>query len=233
MKFTVSRNELMAALLFASDDENRYTLQGVLVETHHKNKPKLVSTDGRRLAVIETVADQPEMTEAISASFLFSAAFIKPLCGLSKAIGGKLFPWIEFDCQLGEKPVSVLFVGSQCTVTVRDNALIEGGFPNWQKVLPAKNAPRKPINDLGINADFMADFSKAAKMLEATSPVLQMNLIGKNEAIEVRMSMVPNFYGLIMPCKTDETLQYQPEFVSIVTGLPIKAEAPETETDEN
>ena len=230
MKFTLSRRELLASMLFASTDDSRYTLCGVLIETHIGNRPTLITTDGRRLAVIETTADQSDPDSA-EAAFLLRSEILRPLCALSKALGGKTFPWIEFTATLGNRDIGIAFVGSKCSIRIEDGIFIDGAYPNWRKVLPPKKAPRRPISDLGINSDFMADFSKAAKIMESASPVLQMNLIGQDDAIEVRITTQPNFYALLMPCKTDDSLEYQPEFVSIVKDLPVKQEA-EKESEE-
>lgn len=62
MKIIVSRNELLAALIFSSDDETRFVLNGVCVEVSPRSlKPTLITTDGRRLAVIESQAEQSEV----------------------------------------------------------------------------------------------------------------------------------------------------------------------------
>jgi hypothetical protein len=221
MKITVSRQELSAALLFASTDESRYVLNGVLIEcrTAGVSKPTLVATDGRRLAVIETIADQ-DFDEREDRSLLLKADFIKPLCSLSKSLGGKNNPWIQFSNKAGSNQVRAVFVGSNCVVDVEDGALIEGQFPNWRQILPAKNSVRRPINDLGINSEMVGDFAKAAKIMESETPIIQMNLIGKEAAIEVRLCSLPSFYGLIMPCKADESIDYQPEFLQVSKLFP-------------
>jgi hypothetical protein len=63
----------------------------------------------------------------------------------------------------------------------------------------AKNRQRDPIGDLGMNAEFFADFAKAAKLFELETPGMRMNLVGKDEAIEVLLDGKPNFYALFMP----------------------------------
>jgi len=227
-KIVVSRQELTAALLFASTDENRYVLNGLLIETNGRTNPTIVSTDGRRLAVIQTKADQPEDGRD-EHTLLLRADFVKPLAALSKAIGGKLFPWIEFNNNAGSKRVHVTFVGSHFHAEIEEGVLIEGQYPNWRAILPAKKAQRMPINDLGLNAEMIGDFAKAAKIMESETPIVQMNLIGKEQAIEVRLPSLPEFYGIIMPCKVDESVDYQPEFLQVSKMFP----APPTSSDDD
>lgn len=221
MKIVVSRRELLAALLFASTDETRYVLNGVLLEWHpEKDRPVIVTTDGRRLAVIESEAHQEDVCEDAH-SMLLRADFVKPICSLSRAFGGKNFPWIVFENKPGSKRVGVRFVesGSRCVLEVEENGLIEGAYPDWRKVLP-KRGKGEAINELGLNSDYVGDFARAAKFMEASSPLIQMNLVGKEGAVEVRIPAVPNFYGLVMQCKLNEDTEYQPEFLHIVKDFP-------------
>ena len=232
MKVTVSRNELLAALLFASQDETRYTLSGVCIESTPKKQPRVIATDGRRLVVIESQAEQKEPDQKGS-ELLLRADFIKSICSLSKAIGGKLFPWVQFTHKEGSKQLFAEIIGGGCTVDTESNALIEGTYPDWRGALPPKDKSiRKGITDLGLNSEFLGDFAKAAKIMEASSPVVQMSLVGKNSAVEVKIPSLSNFYGLVMQCEADEEIEYQPEFVSIVKDFP-KAEEPPKEETEN
>ncbi len=231
MKIIVSRTELLAALLFASQDESRYTLNGVNIEvnpTHHT--PVMVATDGRRIAVIETVAEQPQEEIFENQSMLLAADFVKAVCSLSKAIGGKLFPWIQFQTRPGSQQTMVEFIGNGTTLNVESRALIEGIFPNWRQCLPAKSKKRDPITDIGLNAEMIGDFAKAAKLLEAPTPIVQMNLVGKEQQIEVKIIGRANFYGLVMQCKLDESVDYQPEFLAISKAFPTADKITEEES---
>ena len=232
MKAIVSRNELMAAMLFASKDESRYVLGGVQIEIRADHKPTIVATDGRRLVVIETVAEQSE-EHIDDHQMLISGEFVKAVCALSKAIGGKLFPWIEFSNRAGSRQMQVTFVGGNAVLDSEDGALIEGHFPAWRQVLPARKAKREPMNDLGLNAEFIGDFAKAAKLMEAKNNIIQMNLLGEGKGVEVKINTLDNFYGLVMPCKVDEEVDYQPEFVSITSKLPEPEDEPEQDPAQN
>ena len=67
-KFFVRVCEIKAALLFASQDESRYVLNGVNIRTRGNLPPVLVATDGCRFCCIESQADQelPNGTESLS-----------------------------------------------------------------------------------------------------------------------------------------------------------------------
>lgn len=232
MKIIVSRHELRAALLFASNDESRLVLNSVLLEAFPGKKPLLVSTDGRRLAVIETEAEQAE-TPNTAGQILLRSDFLKPICALSQAVGSKLFAWIAFEANGGSERVSVEFIGTKTFLEVETNAMVEAEYPDWRKVLPPKRAKeRAGITELGINAEIMADFARAGKLLGADPPLLAMNLAPRSEAIEVRITAKPNFCGILMQADVHVDAEFQPEFTAIVKDLappkePEKAPEPE------
>ena len=82
--FRVQVDELRAMLLFASQDDTRFMLNGIHVEVIN-GKPILAATDGRRLAVIESVSDQSEQPAEVDFELTLSASFVKPLCAFAKS----------------------------------------------------------------------------------------------------------------------------------------------------
>lgn len=57
-------NELKAARIFTSSDDSRYAICGVRIECVKGKKPLLISTDGRRLLIIQSRTDNCEKDEA-------------------------------------------------------------------------------------------------------------------------------------------------------------------------
>lgn len=230
MKLTFTRQEIQAALLFTSTDETRYTITGLSIEARAGKLPTVAATDGRRLVALETAAEQREET-AEDFKVIMRPDFAKAITVLSKAVGGKNNPWICLEIKPGSKRVMVEFIGADTFLESECGALIEGTFPDWRKVMPAKRQKRQPITDIALNAEFIGDFAKAAKLLEAESPLVQMNLVGKEQQVEVKIKGLSNFYGLVMQCKLDEATEYQPEFTAIVDAFP-KQEPVEPEEEE-
>jgi len=206
-------------MLFASTDESRYVLNGVCL-CAQAERPILITTDGRRLAVIETTAEQPKDYTGNDEQIILRGEFIRAISALSKAIGGKLFPWIEIANTPGSQRVQVSIVGGSCFVESETSALIEGDYPNWKTCIPSKRAIRQPVSEIGLNAECVGDYAKAAKILECETPIVQMALVGKDSAIEVKLIGRPNFYGLVMQCKLQDGTEYQPEFLGIVKDMP-------------
>jgi hypothetical protein len=228
-KLIISRQELAAAALFASKDESRYVITGVLIDFPEGSKPRLISTDGRRITVINSLAEQESLG---GPSILIRPDFIKLFVSYSKACGGKLFPWLRFELVAGGNGVCVSAVGGKSNLVIEDGCFIEGQFPEWQKTLPSKRAARSPISDLGLNSEFIGDYAKAAKLLEADSPIIQMNLVGSESMVEVRISGVDNFYSLLCQTRINQELEYQPEFVSIINQLPQQPQSVSSEEEE-
>jgi DNA polymerase III sliding clamp (beta) subunit (PCNA family) len=222
LKLIVSRQELQAALLFASTDETRYTITGVHVEVDPGDEnPRVVATDGRRLCVIKSVCDQKAQDKAQeTVRLLLRPDYVRLFVQLSKAVGGPNYPWLQIEHEATAKRVAVHPVGTKSHLFVGDEALLDGDFPDWKKCVPKKSRKRTPVTELGLNAKLIGDFAKAAKYLEAASSIVQMNLVGEEGQIEVHLHGLQNFYGLIMPCRIDEEVEFQPEFLKIIEQLP-------------
>lgn len=215
----------MAALLFASTDESRFVLNGLCITYRPGRKPIAVSTDGRRLCVIESIAEQaPEsVTGKDERQIIINAAFVKPICALNKTLDrseGKIFPLITFENKAGSSRLFAAILRDEVHIEAESGAIIEGNYPNWKDVVPSKRAERQPVSKLGMNAKYVGDFAKASKIFERDIPQVQMSLVGKDSAIEIVIPGVPNFYGLFMPVKTDDSTEFQPEFLGIVEGMP-------------
>jgi len=232
MKLTFSRQELLAAMLFCSDDDSRYVINGLCLQYKPGQQPTVISTDGKRLVVIESAAvqDDKDPGEVLPRQIVLRSDFVGPICALNKALCGKLFPWITFGSKLGKTRVTVEMVGGKFFMEAEEGALIESEYPNWSAAIPPKGQKRDPISELGLNASYVADYAKAAKVLEASSPHIQMNLVGADHQVEIKLPAVPNFYGLIMQLRLDEGTEYQPEFFGIIADLET-ADQPESETE--
>ena len=237
MKATFTRQELLAALLFASTDESRFVLNGLCVTYRPGRKPIVTSTDGRRLCVIESAAEQVTgQGSGNERQIILSAAFVKPICALNKVLDGskgKIFPLITFENKPGSIRLFAAILRDEVHLEAESGAIIEGNYPDWKQVVPPKRAERQPVSQLGMNAEYVGDFAKAAKIFERDMPQVQMSLVGKDSAIEIAIPGVPNFYGLFMPVRADDNTEFQPEFLGIVEGLPKPQPEPEPEKDED
>jgi hypothetical protein len=215
--FTIRVGELRAVLLFASDDETRFVLNSVRVEVKRGKAPLLIATDGRRLAAIETVADQGDQAADVDFEVTLASTFLKPLAAFAKSQSLELF----FDYRPQDRIIAN-FVGQRCYVDSEYGAVIPQAYPNWRACLPV--GKKSSIPHIGVNAEFVGDFAKAAKFLDCDNPIIAVNLIGKEQALEVRIEVRPQFYGVLMPAKVDEDREFQPEFLELIGFTPDEPE---------
>lgn len=218
MKLIVNRNELKAALLFICNDETRPEICGVHVEVKPNAQPIMVATDGKRLAVIETDALQEDGGVPLlfneAHSFILNREFVGLVIALSKTRGGKTFPLVAIEQKQGSKRISASVIGPCGFLEIENGGLIEGDYPKWRQVLPAKTAERNPVSEIGISSQFISDYAKAGKALDAKSLALSLNLISKDAAIEVKIGELRKFYSVIMPCKLQDEIDFQPAYLN-------------------
>jgi hypothetical protein len=217
--FIVLADELKAAMLFAStDDETRFVLNSLHIEVRVGKAPILVATDGRRLACIESVAEQGDMPAEVDFELTIGSHFLKPLCAFSKSQSAE----ISFEFHPSERIVAN-FAGGKCFVDCEEGAVIQQAYPNWRQVLPVGEKTQVP--HIGVNAEYVGDFAKAAKLLGCESPIISVNLIGTGAAMEVRIEARPQFYGVLMPARVQEKGEWQPEFIGLLPEVKNESEA--------
>lgn len=113
-----------------SNDETRYVLNGIFA-IFKEGKLTLVATDGRRLAMVEYELEFPPSQEI---------EVIIP----TKAV-------IEVQRLLdGEGEVTIYLSESQIALEINDTVLVsklvEGNYPNYRQVIPAKSTERVTLN---------------------------------------------------------------------------------------
>lgn len=211
-KTTVLVSELQAMRLFASEDESRYVLNGVLVEIW-PDKTLLVATDGRRLGVLNTRAEQ-RFDNADKASFIIPSERLERLKPVpryettdEKNVLVLTFEQDGRDC--GPTRITIDHEGAM--MQLRGEA-IPKAFPEWRQVIPTGQPKPAPLT--AFNSDFFADLSKVAKLLGSDDLVFVARGYHDKQsqssgAYELRLAGVPNFYCVLMPAKTDNAPERQ------------------------
>ena len=168
----VRAKHFAAAYLFASTEETRYYLNGVLVEPHPDGGVLLVATDGHRM-----VAIRDEEGETNGSWICAAPREIMALCRKRAK-------------QFGSAPGHIHFVDTSAFVTAvsfcpdRDKnqewgdptkidkhhlgiayaPAIDGTYPNWRVVF-RMSEPTETPSYTELNGEYLADFSRAAKIL--------------------------------------------------------------------
>lgn len=120
-------------LFAASNDDSRFNLNGVLFERENE-KTKLVSTDGHRLALIQSDVNLP-----------MESRFIAPKKGLVEL--KRFLENMKQKAQFGFERKNLVVKTERAMITVR---LIDGDYPDYNKVIPQTKGRKALIekNDL-------------------------------------------------------------------------------------
>ena len=151
------KNMLIMTSFAASTDETRYILNGVLFELRN-GRLKLVATDGRRLATIEKDVDSSKKLQ-------------KKIIIPSKAIN-------ELERNLkDEGSVEIVFEDNQVMFSLGDTVvvsrLIDGEFPDYERVIPKKTS-----NDFNISTgEFLLAAKRAGLFTSHESQAVKFDLI--------------------------------------------------------
>ncbi|MEN6636987.1 MAG: hypothetical protein ABFC56_14125 [Clostridiaceae bacterium] len=221
-KFTISipLNELKAAAIFASEDEARYMLRCIRVEIADEHV-RLISTDGRRLVLIESKAcGEDGLSAAFSIPVEMIRAVEKPLDS------GNVIITVESG-------VITIIDRTSVKKVAEDNSRV-GTFPDWRKIVPPKLTATKHGRST-IQARYLADIYKAEKLLcpgVTTAIHIQPASDDPNSVVvivlEDRLHHRCALYCLLMPLREDDGRVF--DMTPPAWALPApKAQAMETE----
>lgn len=142
--------EMISQTVFAvSDDETRYFMNGVFLE-QQDGKVAMIATDGRRLSYVT----KPLTIDGVE----FPSVIIPPkVLNLVRKLSSR-----EGDLSLAVSPKSVFIRFDSQKVS---SALIEGQFPNYQKVIPERQEFAIQVNRL----EFMEALKRVSLLVEQKS----------------------------------------------------------------
>lgn len=168
-----------AVLPFASKEDSRYTLKGILV-----TDKETVATDGHRLARITVPTDAKEENYPDVAGFEKHAEFtpfILPVDAAKEIVktvpNNRSIPIINHARVSSNGAVQVV-------TTDLDNPRLfaprplTGQFPNWQAVFPLPE--KEPVASVTLNGNYLVDAAKAAGMFNDRSHALKLKIYDSN-----------------------------------------------------
>jgi len=118
---------MVKALPFASTDETRYVLNGVLLQ----QDGHIVATDGRRLA------HSPTPDTRLPEDIIVPTRFVQPLAALT-AVQNRSNVWLngKDPCEEAPHGQSAGMMLIQAGTLLARMKVIEGNYPHWQQVVP-------------------------------------------------------------------------------------------------
>jgi DNA polymerase-3 subunit beta len=147
---------IRAALIFASKEDVRYYLNGVCIEVA-PDGAYIVATDGHRMFAVR------EPCEGLVPR-LGNKCYIVPRAALESILKTSKGDSMLVRPSDDGKTAVLEFGGVSATCT-----LIDGRFPDWRRVIPAKDQSGMAGQ---FNGDYMADCVKVGKLLDTRSKAL-------------------------------------------------------------
>lgn len=191
--FYIKTDYIKAAAIFAAKaGSSRYYLVGINIEFFDRYCT-LVSTDGHRLFV----AHNDFMNDEIVPEWIIGKSFILPIDAIKKAMAGNKAIWTQIKI---EQNAATIDVGDVVALP------IDGKYPYWRNIINVEpnNEPSQ------MNGAYMADFTKAAKILGTKTGYFTLHHNGLS-ACPVSFND-ENCAGLVMPIKKDNDEKYKTVF---------------------
>ena len=188
-QFTISINALKGLDLLAAKGDIRYYLKGVNVE-FSETTTRLIATNGHILGV-ENLTQNLVNTGA--GSLIIPSDIIKALKPVSKNADSVQIKQIPNPYGSSAKYWEIDNYGVKTTF-----AGIEGTFPDYARVVSGAMTNGAAAQ---YNADYLATFLKAAKLLTgAKNPDIEIMQNGHSAAL-INITGLASFIGVIMPTK--------------------------------
>ena len=185
-QFTVKQSALKALALLAAKKDIRYYLCGVNVE-FSPSITRLIVTDGHKLGVYQTGAQNIGHDSLIIPSDVITA--------LPKT--GSYDPELTFTkCDGNATGWTITGLPNSGQVVFQQ---VDGKFPDYQRVCSFKTDGLAA----SYNPEYLMQFLKVQHLLGGSKKCIpNVYQSGKSSAL-VTLAGVPEFYGVIMPMKTD------------------------------
>lgn len=189
--FQLPRGLLRAIALFQADTD-RPTLALTCIEIratvggHHDIT--LAATDGRRLVSYQTEL----LNEFLFGELPQDQTLLVDLTGCEKLPKGEMSD--DVTCEVFEREVGFVSESIRYTAKRWDKEDIQ--YPNWRSIIPASKPA--PVPQVTVNFDLLADFGKAAKLIDE-GMALQIATLGDKLPVIVNIANHREFFGLIMP----------------------------------
>jgi len=185
MKIYTSLSALRAVSALAARDDIRYYLNGVLIEAS-AHTTRLVGTNGHVMGIYDNTEQENELDGRVS--FIVPAAAL----ALLKPAKNKL------DQLVIENNTLTVVGGASVNFTA-----VEGKYPDYIRVIPEKVTGETAQ----FNPDYVADFKKAHKLLNAKTFHIHHNGLG-GAVVDFGLA---NFLGVMMPLRSSVSLEsYNP-----------------------
>jgi hypothetical protein len=199
--FNVSPKVLKAMSLFASDDAERYNLNGIYFGWDEEGLLDIVSTDGHCLGAWRHTLHDEDMVREKDSMVVPIATFLPLLNEANRKQNIAVSPTVEIRMDRGKVAMYATLAGNAAVMSIKAQAL-DTEFPSWQGMIPSEDR-FKPIPKLGVNPGLVKRFRDAARLI-APNPdgeaIVGLRFTGEKDIIEVKIGGAEEqFVGYLMP----------------------------------
>jgi hypothetical protein len=208
VRITVPSMSLQKLLPFVSDEETRYYLNGICLESHPSYGINLVATDGHRLSIwneTNSFADSKIPPSII----LHANDETKALLKIKPGKGMKAYATIDTDDKrltISQGPDAIQNDEDLTLIATCEHVLIDGTFPDWRAILPPLDNlisfPFQCESMACFNASYLSDYLKVAKGTVVEDAAITILADAKNDGTGpavILLSSIPEFLGILMP----------------------------------
>lgn len=198
--------------LYAAKQDVRYYLNGVRIEPHPQQGAIIIATNGHRLAAIHDpdgwckepiiVGDIPRSLVAACKAKGNELKFTAP-----KQLWVSKTSAVVMGCDDSAPPQDPFNVMALHAVRI---TLIDGNYPNWQRVLPKKRA-ELPTRFPSLNPAYLAELHEVASILDPLSrkhgAAVRLEALDEHSSIVARiprLDLLERFVAVIMPLRDME-----------------------------
>lgn len=205
-KHLIDLQALKAVNLAAIDDETRYYLKGVCLESTADGHILMVATDGYIAVAART---QSEGLEPLAAPIIIPSTTIKSikLARKGPSIGELTVDGLDFT------------IAPSCAIV--GGKLIDGTFPDWRRVVPqpqgplvtAKGEQFRPFAH--FNPELLARMQKIGQGLPNGRDIPVLTVFNADSPALVKLTGDDSAFGVVMPMCADNKMLAAPDWVKI------------------
>jgi DNA polymerase-3 subunit beta len=198
MKITIQSETMRALLAVAAKQDIRYYLNGICVDARDNGDVVLVATNGHVLLAVPVAAD--DVADLAPGQYIIprdTAEAVKPIKAGRTTLPLQLEITTPAPAPDPDRPDVTVKRAPTFTLagaTTAGAAVMDGQYPDWRRVMPAK-ASGEPAQ---FQPDYVAAFGAVAKLLGSGIPVIHHN--GNAGALVTGLGAA---LGVIMPMRTD------------------------------
>jgi hypothetical protein len=195
---TLPANTWKALCRIAAKDDTRYYLLGVALDFSTPGRCHAVSTDGRRMLVVNAECDRETLEAAKGRTFIVPRELLERVKSFARNVPGVL---VKIEPTADDVNTGTATVYGDATTS---SALVDGRFPEWQRLVPDTVSGERG----DYNFEYVGEFYKIADLLNCRFPTLIGNGPDRSAIISFGKSG-GNVFAVLMPMRADaDTYEY-------------------------